>query len=169
MHLPAAVMVMKVVLNAVKWIIAIQPVRKRVSCPTVASPEHQTALVVLQPTESLIARTFWFRPSESTTMKIPAFPLARLSIIAQTFSPIVPFQQSILRWWLLHSLSIYSIFLFFVKPFQSYRINLTQIFFCEPGNFCALCLTVWIVSIQFPSGVCNCMFLQKLLFDMIQP
>jgi len=41
-------MVMKVVLSlsAVKWIIAMQKVPKRVSCPMVASPETQTALVV---------------------------------------------------------------------------------------------------------------------------
>lgn len=58
MRLPAAVMVMKVVLNAVKWIIAIQPVRKRVSRLMVASQEPQTTLAVLQPAEFLIARIF---------------------------------------------------------------------------------------------------------------
>jgi hypothetical protein len=58
MRLPAAVMVMKVVLNAVKWIIAMQQARKRVSSLTVASPELQTTLAVFQPAEYLIARNF---------------------------------------------------------------------------------------------------------------
>ena len=57
MRLPAAVMVVKVVLNAVKWIIAIHQTRKRVSIRTVASPELLTMLAVLQPAEYSIART----------------------------------------------------------------------------------------------------------------
>jgi len=46
MRLPAAVMVMKVVLNAVKWIIATRPTRKWASIRLVASPDPLTKLVV---------------------------------------------------------------------------------------------------------------------------
>jgi hypothetical protein len=58
MRLQAVVMAMKVVLNAVKWIIAIQQARKRVSILTVASSELLTTLAVLQPAEYSIARIF---------------------------------------------------------------------------------------------------------------
>ena len=89
-------------------------------------------------------------------MKIPAFPLIRLSILVENFSAKIPFHQSTLRWRRIHRLFIYAIFLFFVDSHKLYRIIQTQIFFCEPGNFYAPWLNVWIVSTQFRSAVCSC-------------